>query len=150
MMARETHQTSAAWAWLLAGATGVILMSIRLAFAAAGLLAALPAQAVETSLQLQLSADQDFERRTVVYDCGSETPLSVTYLNAAPNFLAIVPVEGENQPLVFAAVLSGSGARYASGPWLWESQGPDARLYDVAEGEDAAAVLTCSEMVNTP
>jgi membrane-bound inhibitor of C-type lysozyme len=137
---------------LMQGVTGVLLMTTKLilAIASTTLIASLPAQALETTLQLQLSAEQDFERRSVVYDCGTETPLTVIYLNAAPNFLAIVPVEGETQPLVFAAVLSGSGARYASGPWIWESKGPEASLYDVAEGEDAAAVLTCSETVNTP
>ena len=120
------------------------------AITAIALLSTLPAAAVETSLQLQLSADQDFERRTVTYDCGTEAPLVVTYLDAVPNFLAIVPVEGETQPLVFASVLSDGLARYASGRWIWESQGPDASLFDVTEGEDAAAVLTCAELVNTP
>lgn len=120
------------------------------AIASATLLATWPAHAVQSSLELRLDADQDFERRTVIYDCGTEAPIAVTYLNAAPNFLAIVPVEGESQPLVFAAVLSASGARYAAGPWFWESKGPDASLFDMSEGEDASAVLTCSEVVNTP
>ena len=120
------------------------------AIAAIALLSTLRVAAVEPSLQLQLSADQDFERRTVTYDCGTETPLVVTYLDAVPNFLAIVPVEGETQPLVFASVLSDGAARYASGHWIWESKGPDASLFDVTAGEDAAAVLTCSELVNTP
>lgn len=119
-------------------------------FASATLFAAMPVHAVETSLQLQLSAGQDFERRTVTYDCGTETPLSVTYLDAAPNFLAIIPLESETQPLVFAAIVPESGARYASGSWIWESKGPDGSLYDTAEGDDAEAVLTCSELVNTP
>jgi len=127
-----------------------MITKFMLAAATTTLLATLPANAVQTSLQLQLSAEQDFERRTVTYDCGAEAVLTVTYLNAAPNFLAIVPIEGETQPLVFAAVQSDSGARYAAGPWVWESRGPDASLFDIAEGEDAPAVLTCSELVNTP
>ena len=121
-----------------------------IAVIAIALLAVLPSIAVETSLQLQISADQDFERRTITYDCGTETPLVVTYLDAVPNFLAIIPVEGETQPLVFASVLSKNGARYASGHWIWESQGPDGSLFDAAEGEDTPAVLTCSELINTP
>ena len=112
--------------------------------------AAQPAHAVETSLQLQLSTDQDFERRTVTYDCGPETTLVVTYLDAAPNFLAIIPLPEETQPLVFATVVSASGTRYASGHWLWSNDGTDASLFDAAAGDDAAAVLTCSELVNTP
>jgi membrane-bound inhibitor of C-type lysozyme len=117
---------------------------------ALSLLPLVPALALETSLQLQLSADQDFERRTVSYDCGAEAPLLVTYLNAAPNFLAVVPIEGETQPLVFAAVLSASGARYASGHWIWHTKGPDANLFDAAEGDAAEPVLSCSEVNNTP
>lgn len=123
---------------------------IKSSAALAALLVATPALAVETSLQLQLSAGQDFERRTVTYDCGTETPLTVTYLDAAPNFLAIVPVEGETQPLVFVAVIPEAGARYASGSWIWENKGPDGSLFDIAGDEDAEAVLTCSELVNTP
>lgn len=106
--------------------------------------------AVESTLQLQLSTDQDFERRIISYDCATETPLTVTYLNAAPNFLAVVPVEGETEPLLFVAVMSGSGARYASGHWVWWTQGPEASLYDATQGEDADPVLTCSEVNNTP
>ena len=125
-------------------------MSIRTVLVASILCAALPAQAVETTLQLQLSTDQDFERRIISYDCGTDTSLTVTYLNAAPNFLAIVPVEGEAQPLVFAAVSSAAGGRYAAGRWVWETRGPDASLFDATESEDEEAILTCSEIINTP
>lgn len=108
------------------------------------------AGAVESTLQLQLSTDQDFERRTSTYDCAAETPFVVTYINAAPNFLALVPVEADTPPLLFASVISASGARYASGQWVWWSKGPEASLYDTTQGEDAPAVLTCSEIIDTP
>ena len=111
---------------------------------------ALPAYAAETGLVLTLGGEADFERRTHTYDCGNDTPLSVTYLNAAPNFLAIVPLETEAEPLVFASVISASGARYMSGQWTWWSRGSDAELLDATLGEDAEPVLTCSEIINTP
>ncbi len=114
------------------------------------LLSTAAAVAMESSLQLQLSTDQDFERRTITYDCATEAPVTVTYLNAAPNFLALVPIEGEAEPLLFVSIISGSGARYASGQWIWWTQGPEASLYDATEGEDAPAILTCSEINNTP
>lgn len=114
------------------------------------LLAPLPAGAVETSLQLQLSAGQDFERRTIIYDCGAETPLQVVYLNAVPNFLAVVPIAEEPLPLVFAAVISASGVRYAAGQWIWWTKGAEASLYDATLGDDAEPVLTCSEVTDTP
>lgn len=106
--------------------------------------------AAQTTLQLQLSSDRDFQRHVMTYDCAAETPLAVTYINAAPNFLALVPVEGEAEELVFASVMSASGARYASGKWIWSTKGAEASLLDTTLGEDAEPVLTCSELVDTP
>lgn len=107
--------------------------------------------AVETSLQLQLGGDTgDFERRTVLYDCSDGEPFDVIYLNAAPNFLALVPIADEPAFRVFAAVESASGARYAAGHFIWWTKGAEASLYDTTLGEDAAAILTCAEMNNTP
>lgn len=107
--------------------------------------------AVETSLQLQLGPDGgDFERRTVLYDCSDGEPFNVVYLNAAPNFLALVPIADEPAFRIFAAVDSASGARYAAGRYIWLAKGPEASLFDTTLGEDAAAILTCSEMNNTP
>lgn len=113
-------------------------------------LATTAGQAAESTLQLQLSTTGDFDQRTVVYDCGSETPLTVTYLNAQPNFLALLTPPEETDAVVFAAVLSDDGARYAAGHWLWSTQGQEASLHDAALGEDAEPVVRCSEIVNTP
>jgi membrane-bound inhibitor of C-type lysozyme len=117
---------------------------------AAALFASAPAQAIDTSIQIELGATTDFERRVMVYDCSGGEPFSVTYINAAPNFLALVPIAEEPEPLVFASVISASGARYASGHWIWWTRGVDATLHDVTLGEDAEPVLTCSELNNTP
>lgn len=105
---------------------------------------------VESTLQLQLSTTGDFEQRTVQYDCGTETTLGVTYLNAAPNFIALLTPPDGTDPLVFAAVQSGSGVRYVAAQWLWLTQGPEASLYDAELGEDGDPVLSCSEINNTP
>lgn len=120
------------------------------ALTALALLAPLPARAVEATLQLQLSTDQDFERRAVTYDCGAETSMQVIYLNAVPNFLAVVPIAEEPQPLVFVSVVSASGVRYVSGRWVWWTKGPEASLYDATLGEGAEPQLTCSEFNDTP
>ena len=117
---------------------------------AAALLAPTAAHAIETSIEIEIGTDSDFERRNVLYDCSDGEPFDVTYINAAPNFLALVPIADEPELHVFASVVSASGARYASGQYVWWSKGADAELYDVTLGEDAAAVLTCSEMTNTP
>ena len=108
-------------------------------------------QATETALQLNLTTQSgEFEQRVTRYDCGAETPTVVTYINAAPNFLALVPIADEPQPLVFAAVISASGVRYTAGKWVWWTKGPEASLYDATLAEDAEPVLTCSEVNNIP
>ncbi len=81
-------------------------------------------------------------RTTARYDCGGET-IEVEYINVEPDHLAIVPVEG--RPRIFAMVMSGSGARYASGQYIWWSKGTEAWLYDEMQGADDAPVLTCTE-----
>lgn len=120
------------------------------ALLATALLAPVAAHAAGASLQLELSTTTDFERRVMVYDCAAGERFSVTYVNAAPNFLALVPIAEEPEPLVFAAVISASGVRYAAGHWIWWTKGVDASLYDVTLGDDAEPVLTCAELNNTP
>lgn len=118
---------------------------------AAILLTTVTANAVDATLQLELGSEQgSFDRRNVLYDCSDGEPFDVIYINAAPNFLALVPIEDEPQFIVFASVISGSGARYAAGKWIWWTDGVDASLYDTTLGEDAPAVLTCSEFIQTP
>ena len=103
--------------------------------------------AVDLSLGIDLTGNAQIQ--TVVYGCGEGTePLTVEYVNAAPNFLAIVPIDG--QDLVFVNVISASGAKYVAGQYEWWNKGSDATLHDVTEGLDAAPVLTCSENVQTP
>jgi membrane-bound inhibitor of C-type lysozyme len=112
------------------------------------LLAAAPAlAAVDLNVGINLSGDVQIV--TAIYGCGEGTePLTVKYINAAPNFFAIVPIDG--QDLVFVNVVSASGAKYVSGEYEWWNKGADASLHNVTEGLDAAPVLSCSENVQTP
>ena len=119
-------------------------------FLATAMLAPISAQAVETSIEIELGTSGDFERREILYDCSDGEPFDVTYINAAPNFLALVPIADEPELHIFTSVISASGARYASGQWIWWTKGPDASLYDATLGEDAEPILTCTEFVNTP
>lgn len=115
----------------------------------AALLAALATPAVaDASITIGLSVSGDLERKLVTYDCGAETRLAVEYLNAAPDFLALVPIDGK--PRIFVNTISASGAKYESGQYVWWNKGSDATLGDITEGLDAAPVLTCSEIVETP
>ena len=115
----------------------------------AALLAALAAPAfADASVTIGLSVTGDLERKIVPYDCGTDTPLVVEYLNAAPDFLALVPIDGK--PRIFVNTLSASGAKYEAGQYVWWNKGSDATLSDITEGLDAAPVLTCSEVIETP
>lgn len=105
-------------------------------------------QAATASLTISLDSTGDIERKLALYQCDEGQALSVQYINAAPNFLAILPVEGHNH--IFAAALSASGARYVSGPFEWWSKGGEATLRDLTQGEDAAPLAQCTESSNTP
>ena len=104
------------------------------------------AQAVQSGLTLSLGGDA--EQHSTAYDCGEFGQLSVDYINAAPNFLALVPYEGKT--LIFTAVLAASGVRYASGNYEWWTKGAEATFHDLTAAEDAPPLATCAEITNTP
>lgn len=120
------------------------------ALVAIALLTPVTAQAAQATLQIELGTQGDFERRAISYECNDGSTVPATYINAAPNFLAILPVVDEPEPLVFTSVVTASGVRYVSGIWEWSTKGVDATLHDVTLGQDAEPVLTCSEVNNTP
>ena len=104
------------------------------------------AQTVQSSLTLTLAGDA--EQHGIAYDCGEFGQLSVIYINAAPNFLALVP--HENTTIIFAGVIAASGVRYASGIYEWWTKGTEATFRDLTAAEDAPPLATCSEITNTP
>ena len=110
--------------------------------------ALLGTHALAAEFSLNLSLTGDVQTITANYDCGTDAPLTVTYLNADPNFLVIVPVKGED--LIFVNTIAASGAKYEAGQYIWWNKGADATLNDVTEGLDAAPVLTCHERIETP
>lgn len=103
---------------------------------------------VTATLTLTLDASSDIERRTVIYQCDNGQSFRAQYVNAAPNFLAIVPVEGETH--IFATTISASGARYVSGPYEWWDTGEEATLRDLRSGEDEPPLATCLAAGNAP
>ncbi|HWA18049.1 MAG TPA: MliC family protein [Devosia sp.] len=108
--------------------------------------------AVTADVGLTFSGDAD--KKTVTYDCESHAPLTVTYINAAPNYVALVPITddetSQTSEMIFVSVITGSGVRYEAGQYVWWNKGSEAWLYDVMEGADAAPLLTCTENVETP
>lgn len=124
---------------------------LKRAIAATGLavLCAGPALAVESSMQIVLELQGNAQRDVLTYEC-EELPdlITVDYVNAAPTFLAFVPVNGEK--LLFVSVLSGSGVRYASGQYEWSTKGAEATLIDLTAEEGATPMATCLEQTLTP
>jgi membrane-bound inhibitor of C-type lysozyme len=108
-----------------------------------------PAPNSSSSLTITLNTSGDFERKTVNYGCqGDFQQLAVDYINAAPNYLAIIPLDGST--LLFNTVLAGSGAKYVAGKYVWWNKGNDATLYDLTMGANAKPIATCSEVDDTP
>jgi membrane-bound inhibitor of C-type lysozyme len=82
-----------------------------------------------TDLTLHLKGSQPVTRSAMRYTCDANGVrmglpagiFSVEYINGAGNSLAIVPIGGKS--LIFTTVLSGSGARYAAGKYIWWEAG---------------------------
>ena len=78
-----------------------------------------------TDLTIHLNGTQPLSRKTVQYQCDAKGAamglpagaFPVEYINGAGNSLVVVPVHEAS--LIFANVISGSGARYAAGPYIW-------------------------------
>ncbi|MDW5267171.1 MULTISPECIES: MliC family protein [Acidobacteriaceae] len=111
------------------------------------LIAATGASAAAENLSVQLPG-VPVTRIQASFECGADGvalglpagPFTVEYLNAGKNHLAILPVHG--QALIFSNVISGSGARYAAGRYIWWDAGAHGvTLY--AEGVDGHPKAEC-------
>jgi len=110
---------------------------------------AVPAMAAETSMQLVITLPGNAERHLVRYKCeDTDDTMQVEYLNADPDYLAILPVEGKK--LIFVTTLAASGVRYISGKYVWWTKGAEASLFDLTEGLDAEPLVTCIEANDIP
>ena len=67
---------------------------------------------------LVLPGDAKLDSRSVSYKCEDGRKISVQYLNKGDNSLAVVPVTDASS-LVFANVISASGAKYDAGQYVW-------------------------------
>lgn len=115
---------------------------IRTAVLALALLA-MPVAALADNIVIPLPGGAKPETIKANYDCGAFGPVMVSYINAPPVALATLSFKG--QFLVLSNVLSGSGARYAGGQYIWWSKGRGADLYDLTKGEDAPPIASCTE-----
>jgi membrane-bound inhibitor of C-type lysozyme len=100
-----------------------------------------------TSTQVILALTGDAQTQMVRYECGGVAePFAVQYIDAAPNFLAVVPVGGAE--VVFVNVTAASGARYVAGQYEWWTKGSDATFVDLQQPD--AETVTCLEVTETP
>jgi membrane-bound inhibitor of C-type lysozyme len=107
----------------------------------------LSATGAQAAMQFVFPLEGDAERKIVTYQCeGIEQPFPVEYINAAPNFLALIPVEAKQ--LIFASTLSADGTRYVSGPFEWWVRGTDATFADLRQ--EPAQPVNCTEKIETP
>jgi membrane-bound inhibitor of C-type lysozyme len=99
-----------------------------------------------TDVTIHLSGSQPVSRKTVQYQCDakaaaiglSAAAFPVEYINGGGNSLAVVPIHGNS--LIFANVMSGSGARYAAGQYIWWEAGGSVTLYsDSLAGKSQSA-----------
>lgn len=93
---------------------------------------------------LVLPGDAKLDSRSVDYKCDDGRTISVRYLNKGDNHLALVPVS-DSSSLVFANVISGSGAKYAAGQYVWWTKGQEATLYKDWKGGEPADGVACRE-----
>ena len=113
----------------------------------AALFVSLPAQGASIALTLTLPEAGELQHKA--YTCeGQDGRLMVDYVNADPNFLALVPVEGKQ--LIFASVVSATDVIYVSGKYEWLTKGPEARLIDLTADKDAPPLMSCLEANDTP
>ncbi|KAA0968627.1 hypothetical protein FPY71_17270 [Aureimonas fodinaquatilis] len=92
--------------------------------------------AAAATTQLPLPGEVEEIRQT--YQCSDDQARDVSYYNSEENSLAVVQT-GDSQR-IFVNVISGSGARYASGPYIWWVKGNDADLYDEMADKDAKPI----------
>lgn len=85
----------------------------------------------DVSLSIPLQTGATSSVTTASYSCAGGEPFRVQYVNAGVNALALLPVDGEER--IFVNVISGSGARYASGQYIWWSKGESATLENEME-----------------
>lgn len=106
-------------------------------------LLAMPMAAQADNIVIPLPGGVKPETIKATYDCGAFGQVSVSYINAPP--VALATLAFKSQFLVVSNVLSGSGARYAGGPYIWWSKGRGADLYDLTKGENAPPIASCTE-----
>lgn len=99
----------------------------------------------DVSAQIVLQLQGNFERNTIQYQCEGLDPFSVDFINADPNYLAIIPVGPRK--MVFVNVMTASGAKYVAGQFEFWTKGSEATLSDLQATPQS---VSCTEVNQTP
>lgn len=98
--------------------------------------------ALAGEINIPLPDDVDVTENSVLYKCGDQN-VSATYYNAGEN--SLVQLEMEETSVIAANVLSGSGAKYAGGVYIWWTKGDTADLYNLMDDPDQEKPISCKE-----
>lgn len=101
---------------------------------------------VDVSAAVILNFTGNFERNVVNYQCEGLDPVSVQYINADPNYLAVMSVG--DRKMVFVSVIAASGAKYVAGEYEWWTKGSEATFTNLRS--EPQAPVACLEVTETP
>jgi membrane-bound inhibitor of C-type lysozyme len=108
-----------------------------------------PALAAATSESVSFPDVTVANKQVRAYHCDGNKRVSVLYVNATNgDSFAYLPVDGTRH--VFVTVMSGSGAKYASGPYVWWTKGPQGNLTREGVSGSPPLLANCVEQSQTP
>ncbi len=99
--------------------------------------------AMADDLVIPLTKDTVVEKVETTYQCGSDK-VEAVYFNAGD--ISLVRLGLKSGVTVAANVISGSGARYESGVYVWWSKGDEADLYDVMADPEMKQPTHCVDV----
>lgn len=97
---------------------------------------------VSSDVLINIPGARTVERQAVRYDCAGQA-VAADYINAGPVSLVTLTIGSEF--VVASNVLSGSGAKYAGGQYVWWTKGEDATLIDTIKGDNDSGIA-CSKV----
>lgn len=93
-------------------------------------------------INIKLPDNIEVTTNAVLYACG-DMNVSATYYNAGD--ISLAELEMEEGTIVAANVLSGSGAKYAGGIYVWWTKGETADLYNLMDDPEQEKPISCVE-----
>jgi len=104
----------------------------------------IPALAMARGEAVSFPGTEIANQRVRSYSCDGNKKLAVLYINTTGgDSFAYLPVDGTRH--VFVTVMSGSGAKYASGPYVWWTKGPQGNLTREDDPDAPPLLANCVE-----